>query len=188
MQQRVRMALILAVMAICLLVAGGVAAAQGFSADVVSKYGKETMNGKIYITKDKMRFETAGMVTITRMDKKVVWLLMPGEKMYMEQSIRLDNVVPSAEPSKDELERVLLGTETVNGYTANKYRVTVKVERDKNSFLMWLKTDNSLPVKMAAEDGKWSQEYRNIVEGEPDAALFEVPDNYKKFAMSMSMY
>lgn len=185
MQRRVRLALLLAVVAVCLLMAGGVAAAEGFSADVVSKYGQDTMNGKIYVAKDKMRFESAGMVTITRMDKQTVWLLMPSQKMYMEQGIRLDNVVPGSEPSAGEVARTLLGTETVNGYNANKYRVTVKVDRDRPSFLLWLAVDSSLPVKMAAEDGKWSQEYRNIVVGEPDAALFEVPDNYKKFSMSM---
>lgn len=178
---------------VCLLVAavllgGAVAGAfayQGFSADIVSAHGKETMTGKIYVGRDKMRFESAGMVSITRMDKKVVWLLMPTEKMYMEQAIRLDNVVPSAEPAAGEVERTLLGTETVNGKAANKYRITVQTDGKKHSMYHWLAADSGLPLKMAAIDGSWWQEYRNIQVGEPDTALFEVPAGYKKFAMGM---
>jgi hypothetical protein len=51
--------------------------------------------------------------------------------------------------------------------------------------LQWLMVDGGLPVKTAAEDGKWWQEFRNIKLGEPDADLFEVPAGYKKFAMGM---
>ena len=51
--------------------------------------------GKIFVAEDKMRVESAGTVSITRLDKKVVWLLMPTEKMYMEQDIRLQNIVPT---------------------------------------------------------------------------------------------
>ncbi len=160
------------------------AAFQGFSADVVSGHGKQTMQGKIYVAGEKMRFETAGMVTITRMDKKIVWLLMPAEKMYMEQSIRPETFIPSSEPAAGEVERTLLGTETINGQTANKYRITVQTSGKRHSFLQWLATDSVLPLRTAAEDGSWWQEFRNIKEGVPDLALFEVPDGYKKFAMS----
>ena len=184
MQGRMRRAVAMAVLLLCLVVFGGVAAAYGFSADVVSYYGKETMQGKIFVSKDKMRFESAGTVSITRMDKKLVWLLMPTEKMYMEQDLRLQNLVPTSEPLPDELERTLLGSETVNGYLANKYRVTIRLDHQKQTYLQWLAVDSGWPVKMAAEDGKWIQEYRNLQIGDPDARMFEIPAGYQKFGMS----
>ena len=137
---------------LCLTVFGGLVSAQAFSADVVSYYGQDTMRGKIYISGDKMRVESGGTISITRMDKKVVWLLMPTERMYTEQAITLRNVVPSAYPSPYEVERTLLGREKVNGYECNKYRVTVKLDKQRQSFLQWL-TDTvyrlRLPPKTA---------------------------------------
>ena len=170
---------------LCLTVFGGLVSAQSFSADVVSIYGQETMRGKIYISGDKMRLESGGTISITRMDKKVVWLLMPTVKMYTEQSITLRNVVPGAEPSPYEVERTLLGREKVNGYECDKYRVSVKLDKQRQSFLQWLTADSGLPAKIAAEDGKWAQEYRNIVKGDPDYELFEIPKGYEKFGMSL---
>lgn len=162
------------------------AAFTGFSADVFTHHGKDTMQGKMYFAKDMMRFETAGMVSITRMDKKVVWLLMPTEKMYMEQAIRLENIVAAGtEAVPGEVERTLLGTETVNGYLTNKYKIVVQSEGRRQVMLQWLMVDGLLPVKTAAEDGRWWQEFRNIKLGEPDADLFEIPAGYKKFSMGM---
>lgn len=185
MKKRWIASFIMAAVLLCWAAAAGAFGYQGFSADIVSYASKETMNGKIIVSRDKMRFENAGMVTITRMDKKLVWLLMPSEKMYMEQSIRLDNVVPSAEPVAGEVERTLLGTEAVNGQAANKYRITIQVDGKKNSLYHWLAVDSGLPLKIGAIDGSWWKEYRNIKVGEPDASLFELPDEYKKFAMGM---
>lgn len=185
MKCRMLASVILTAVLLCWAAAAGAFAYQGFSADIVSYAGKETMNGKIYVARDKMRFETAGMVSITRMDKKLVWLLMPTEKMYMEQNIRLDNIVPSAEPVAGEVERTLLGPEAVNGQAASKYRITVQTEGKKHSFYQWLAVDSGLPLKIGAIDGSWWQEYRNIKVGEPEAVLFEVPEGFKKFSMGM---
>jgi len=174
-----------AIVVITLVAMAGVAAAQGFSADIVSAHGKDTFQGKIFVSTGKMRMEAAGVVTITRMDKNVVWMLMPTEKMYMEQPIRLDQVVPSSEPAAGEVERTLLGQETVNGQLANKYRITVMTNDKRNSFYQWIAVDSMMPVRTAALDGSWWQEFRNIRAGEPDAALFEIPAGYKKFSMSL---
>lgn len=185
MQYRIKMALGLVVVFTCLLALGGMVAAQGFSADVVTQQGKEVTYGKIFVAKDKMRLESGAIITVTRMDKKVVWLLMPTEKMYMEQGLRQDSIVPNSEPSTDELSRTLLGSETVNGYSTNKYRISARTEKGKTAVLLWLTVDSALPVKLAAEDGMWTQEYRNLKVGEPDAAVFEVPAGYQKFGMSL---
>jgi hypothetical protein len=91
---------------VCLFVLSNSALASGFSADLITVSGNEKMEGKVLVGKEKMRFEADEMITITRMDKQVVWMLMPGEKMYMEQRLSKGNVVPSKEPAQGELERI----------------------------------------------------------------------------------
>lgn len=182
---RFRIGVCLVLAAALLLGTAAVASAfQGFGADVVSVNGNQTTHGKIIVAEDRMRLEKGGTVTITRLDKKVVWLLIPAQKMYMEQSFRPENIVPAPEATAGEAGRELLGKEAVNGRMANKYLVTVRMGGKRSSFLLWVAADAPLPLKTAAEDGAWTQEYRNVDVGEPDPALFEIPDGYKNFAMS----
>lgn len=63
------------------------AAAQDFSADMVSRFGKETMQAKLFVSGDKMRMDMPESTMIIRNDKKVTWIVMPSEKMYMDQPI-----------------------------------------------------------------------------------------------------
>lgn len=168
---------------VCLLALSGTVLASGFSADIVTVTGNEKMTGKVFVGQEKMRFETEEVITITRMDKQVVWLLMPDEKLYMEQKLQKGNVVPSKEPAPGELERVHLGTETFDGKPADKYRITVQTNGQKDSFYQWIAKDSGFPVKMAAIDGSWRQEYRNLVVGEPPASQFEIPAGYQKMQM-----
>lgn len=176
-----------AILFLCLVTFGSVAAAQGFSADVYTmSSGKETAQHKMYYTADKMRVETDQAITITRIDKKAIWILRPSEKMYTEQALRLDRGVPTKDPMPGEIERTYLGTETVNGYSCNKYRITVKTpDNNRDTTLTWLTVDTYIPVRVSAEDGKWAVDYRNIVLGEPDPALFEVPRGYHRMSMHM---
>jgi hypothetical protein len=182
----------LTILLLSLFAFSAVASAAGFSADIVSCGGKEIMTGKIYLAGDKIRTEYSQMITIMRMDKKVIWMIMPEEKMYMEQPFDLSNIrnrVPSAEPAADEVERVLIGQEAVNGYAADKYRVTVKTPKGQSSHYMWLSGDPGMvmAVKTAAIDGSWWQEFRNIQLGTPDDALFELPAGYSKMSFSGMM-
>lgn len=185
MRYQFKKGIILVIVFLGLALSAGIVAAKGFSADVVSTFGKETSRGKIFVYGLKMRYENGGTISITRMDKNIVWVLMPTEKMYMEQDIKLQNVVPGADYGAEEVERTLLGNETVNGYVCEKYRIVVRMDKQKQKFLQWLSVNGAMPVKIAAEDGKWSQEYRNISPEEPDQELFEIPKNYQKFSMSL---
>jgi hypothetical protein len=168
---------------VCLFVLSNSALASGFSADLVTVTGNEKMEGKVFVGNEKMRFETEDMITITRIDKQVIWMLMPSEKMYMEQRVSKGNVVPSNEPAPGELERVHLGTEMVGGKAADKYRITVNNNGQKDEFFQWIAKDSGFPVKMAAVDGSWWQEYRNLVIGEPPSSVFELPAGYQKMQM-----
>lgn len=178
------------VFALCLLAFSAGAMAMDFSAEIVSSDdgGKTTRKEKVYMTEGKVRTEADEMATILRMDKKLVWILMLDEKTYMEQPFKESSATarssqePTAEPPEDEMERVFILTETVNGYVSDKYRVTYKKQE---SHYIWISSDPGLTmeVKSAALDGSWWQEYRNISLGTPAAALFEIPAGFTKMSM-----
>lgn len=159
------------------------ALALDFSADMVSKAKGKEFSGKIYVTQDKVRTEMAGAVNIMRMDKKIMWVLMPGEKMYMEQPVDPQMAAGAAEKIPGEIERTLLGSEAIEGRPANKYKITYKNGAIIESILQWSDAATSLPVKVTSEDGSWSMEYKNLKLGAPDQSLFEIPEGYQKFSM-----
>ena len=181
---RSKVTLVLLAAIVCILAFSGTVSAKNFSADVVFKSDEQVMTGKIYIADQKMRMDLSEMITITRMDKKVVWTLMPDEKMYMEMALMPGQHIPGAdEETAGKVERVRLGTENVNGLAADKYRVTLVDDKDKDEWFEWIAIDSGFPVKMASVDNSWSHEYKNIVFGEPPAAKFEVPAGYTRMAM-----
>jgi hypothetical protein len=82
----------------------------------------------------------------------------------------------------DEIERVAMGTEDVDGQPAEKFKVTY-LEKGKNvSVYQWLR-GGQIPVKVEAVDGSWGVEYKNLQAGPQSAELFEVPADYQKFSM-----
>ncbi len=87
--------------------------AADFSADmVISARGEKEAKGKIYMQGTRMRMELDGegdekAVTISRPDKKVVWILMPEEKMYMEQAYQEDPKMKEWTPSMEEQSKLM---------------------------------------------------------------------------------
>ena len=167
------------------------ASAFEFSADTISthKGGYET-KGKIYSKTGKFRMEMNSpqeMIMITRLDKKVGWNIMPRQKTYMELPFNPRNKPQVEEKFEGEMERKLVGNETIDGHPTKKYLVTYKVENEKHQVYQWLATDINFPVKTSAVDGSWSQEFRNVkMGGQPDS-LFEVPAGYTKIQMPGGM-
>lgn len=175
--------LLLAATFSCLFAFTTPAAAMTFSADI---YTSEGQNGKFYIDTDKIRMETKEAISIMRQDKKLVWLLMPEEKLYMEQILNPAEIkqrhIPSNEPAGDNTERVFISREKINGYVSDKYKIIVNKQ---DSHYEWISGDPgiTMPVKTAAIDGSWWNEYRNISLAAPNPALFEIPAGYKKMGM-----
>ncbi len=162
----------------------GVAAAQEFSAEVISTGKDGDFKGKIFVGSDKVRLEAPGTVTITRMDQRVVWILMPSEKMYMEQPFNPKSIIASSEKLPGELERTFLENELVGGKVALKYEVTYELGGIQEHLFQWVDASNKIPVKTAAMDGSWMVEYRNIQLGMQDDKLFELPKDYSKIPNS----
>ncbi len=162
-----------------------VAYALEYSADMVSTAHGRSTTTKVF-AKDKMfRMESksAPTYTIVRGDKQVTWLVMPDQKSYMEMKADQSQQPKAEEKVRGEVSRKLIGAETVDGHPAQKYEVTYTDAGKTEKMYQWMATDIKFPVKMAAVDGSWTLEYKNIKMGPQAASLFEVPSDYKKMAM-----
>lgn len=171
-----------------LFLASGVVQAMDFSADMAMTGKEGSMTGKIQAKKDKVRMEVESpekMILITRMDKKVTWSLMPSEHIYLELPMDLKSK-PITE-IENEVERKQVGEETVNGHPAKKYLVTVKNGNNKEQLYQWMATDINFPIKSAALDGSWVQEFKNVKTGSPEDGLFEIPAGYTKMDLPTGM-
>jgi hypothetical protein len=159
--------------------------AEDFSADVITKAPTASMAAKMYISGNKSRMESAGTITISRMDKKVVWILMPNEKMYMEQPLDPRTAATTQTKVNGEIERRAEGNEVINGMKTTKYRVTIQNQGKRESMFQWVDEGMHFPIKTAAIDGSWSTEFRNIRRGAQNPQLFEIPAGYTKMSMGM---
>jgi hypothetical protein len=177
--------LISLVMGVFILFLATVVLAEDFSADMINTTKDGIFKGKIFITKDKTRMEVPGSITITRIDKKVVWILMPKDKMYMEQPFDPGKVVATSEKISGEIERKLIGQEIIDGRMTNKYQIVYNQDGKRETIFQWIAVGLNIPVKIAAGDNSWTMEYKNIKIGKQSDALFEVPADYQKFSYQM---
>ncbi len=177
----------IAIAALFVLMLATVAAAADFSAEMLSRSGKgKAIASKLFFTKDKMRTEAMGNITIVRMDKNVMWNIMTGQKAYMEMKIPAQSRASMSNKAPGEIKREKLGRETINGFRCDKYKVTYKDPegRKTSSMYQWLSGDN-IPIKSAALDGSWSSEIKNMKKGAQPGSLFEIPAGYKKMSIPM---
>jgi len=175
-----------------LLLAASLGQAAEFSATSVTKAGGMEIPGKIYVKDSKVRNEVqaAGQtgIHILRPDKKVVWIIMPQQKAYMEMPISQEaqqKMMPLTEDQKAKMKKV--GTETINGYACDKYETTMSHQGKSMKVFSWVATDLGLPIKIVSEDGSFSMEYKDIKTGEVADSLFEVPQGYQKMKMPSAM-
>jgi hypothetical protein len=161
-----------------------------FSADQVKTTGKRTTTGKVYSNGKAVRIEAQDArgqqsITILRPDQKVVWVLTPASKTYMDMgglgaaSMELATSVEGA-----KMQRESLGGEQVGEYHCDKYRVQTTYEGKVYTSLEWdAKELGGFPVKQAGEKGEWSKEYQNVRLGPQDSSLFEIPAGYQKISL-----
>jgi hypothetical protein len=162
-----------------------------FSADqVVTKDGKTT-TAKVYATPTAMRTEGVQdgkkYITILLYDRKVLWSLMPDEKMYFEMPIPAGAQVAAGmkEMMKGvQVKQESLGSEQVGGYHCDKTRMTVTWQGVTGTTIEWAAKElNGFVVKKQDKTTGELTEYKNIRLGPQDASLFELPAGYKKMSM-----
>ena len=182
-------------------VASAAVVAQEFSAEIVQT-GKDEADRrptKVFISKDKMRFENEGSsehagAVILDYAKQTTYILMPAQKMYMEATpgqmgmqklgnwmrpIDPNNACPTFEAMDAEKHVVScrkVGTDTVNGRPAIKYE---GITKEDGTGYAWIDPKLRFFLKWQGKDD--SGELRNIQEGPQPASLFEIPAGYQKF-------
>jgi hypothetical protein len=181
-----------------ILVFGSAAFAAGFSpanvdysADRSMSGDGNTIEGKVFYSpgKERMEWESGQHVTIMRQDKKLVWTLMPKEKMYME--IKFGEEKKRGGDYRDcDVRQTEVGKEVVNGIETRKSTVEISCP-DKASYsgTLWLTKEN-IPMRMETSDksdpsGKkvFRMELKNLKIAKQDSRIFDLPPGYTKFEM-----
>ena len=175
-----------------LLLWPGLAQAAEFSATMITKAGGLEIPGKVYVKGDKMRneIEASGhpIINIMRPDQKLVWIIMPQQKAYMEMPINpgtQQQMMTMTEKQKAKMKKV--GSETIDGRNCDKYETTMGHQGKSMKVFVWIPADLGVPIKVVAEDGSFSMEYKDIKPGEVAASLFEAPQGYQKMKMPFAM-
>lgn len=161
-----------------------------YSAFSVSEFSQGAVKGRVYHKPTMERRETASggmnMITIMRFDKKVIWMVMPDEQMYMQ--------VPMGRPRNDDLsayqmERTVVGPEVLNGVKTTKYKIIMtRPDGSKFGGFTWV-TPQGISVKLDAigmADGskeRIKMELSELEVGPQPASLFEIPPGFQLMDM-----
>ncbi len=194
-----KLSLALAALALPLSAAWAAPSDVEFSATAVQTLPqKGAVTGKLYVSKSKMRQEAVQdgqtRITISDPEQGVAWILNPERKEYVEMKGPTPTGGAAAgggrPPMPDEaghpcqqqssgLKCTKLGSETVNGRTADKWEVVATQGQETFRSTMWVDPRLRLPVKAEFPGGVQS-ELRDVKEGPQPAELFTVPADYKK--------
>jgi len=173
-----------------------------YQADFVQKIVRGTtattiMEGKIYtnceLTRTENRMVQPGvpafvMIMINRPDKGVNWQLFPKSMKYVETPIMpVTDTTEGAplliNPKDVKVESEKLGEETVNGHPCVKWKVTTTMPDGKPFvYYSWGAQDlDNFAIKKEFETTPGESvviEYMNVVLGNPDSSVFEIPAGY----------
>jgi hypothetical protein len=124
-----------------------------------------------------MTMEGMEQVTISRPDKGVIYMVMPGMNMAMEMPMGAGRGVPQSNQMAAYSPKAV-GQETISGIETTKYRIDGG-ETGANAMtgFAWATADGIM-VRMEAtsQEGKIVFSLENLVRGPQDPALFELPD------------
>jgi len=171
-----------------------------FSADLQiastrSDTGPRDVTGQVYVGNGRIRMdmETAGHQTalITDFATKTTDILLIRQQMYIEHKIGQpgrgpDTMTQDLKPYYPDHPCAAdpgvtcknIGVEEVSGRTCDHWEVTDKQGSVTN---LWIDQKLHFPVKVTTQDS--SMLLTNIKEGQPDAALFEIPSGFHKIEM-----
>jgi hypothetical protein len=154
-----------------------------FTADVEMTARGTTQSGNVAFGNGRMRTEMSmgpqKMTSIVDYDAAKVYVLMPQPMGCMEQPIQHDPNDPFVSMI-DSAKEEALGEEEIDGHPTKKVRVTSTYGGETHKSLLWKAQDlKGLPVRVAAEDGSFTMNYKNVKLGEPDAKLVTPPADCK---------
>lgn len=167
-----------------------------FKASVRVKNGSDgtTAAGTMYFGGSKMRAELKAdgqeMVVLADPAAKSQYLLMPGDKMFMQMPIGQGPVSLPVTGGSDPTNPCSSGgntdctkgeNESVNGYQTVRWDYTAK---DGTRTRAWVSPRLRFAIKTQDDNGS-SMELSNIAEGPQDASLFSIPSGYTKVDVGM---
>lgn len=164
---------------------------RSFSAEMVTTSPQGTHTSKIFSTNLKQRMEAKAeghvSVIISRMDKKVVWMCTPEQKMCMEMAInsQKQDIQTQMNDPNVKVQKDFLGNENVEGHATKKYHITIMRQGKKeNSGFIWEAADlYNMTIKHQSEDKTITTVWKNISFSSIPDSLFEIPQGYQKMDM-----
>ena len=167
-----------------ILTVPGVAWGVEFSASMLVKDDAKIMPGKIQVSDGKLRQEFADeggeTITIVRPDLKVIWVILPRQRSYMEIPLRTKLPGQFIQIPPQAVGKRLVGQERLNGYDTEKYEVSVPVGRGLEKQTYWVAAKLGLPIKMECRERQFSLEYKSIREEKVPDQRFNLPPGLKK--------
>ena len=194
--------LVLLVLICCLTLPVAVAqeSSVSYSADYTMETAEMAQQGRIYVAPGKerreMKMEGMTMINIRREDLGKMWMLMPGEQMYMEMKLGEKDPKQMASDNPDDyaVEMTEVGPELFDGVETIKQKVIMTGQDGSKMGGFWWITADGITIKMdmlaLVEGGKMrlKQVLSNIVLGPPDPSLFEIPPGYMNMSMGFSQH
>ena len=121
------------------------------------------------------------MVILARPDKQTAYMIYPGLKAYCE-------VPPSAKQTagkESKMDTTDLGEEKIDKHPCTKQKVVVTdANGEQDEMLQWVAHDmKDFPVQTQVRNGKdtVTTTFRDVKFAKPDAALFELPADFKRY-------
>ncbi len=170
-----------------------------YSADSTIQSEEGAIQQKVFATPTKERKEMLtgggdGAIQIFRFDTQVMWMLMPSEHMYMEQSMTAPRRQgQGTDTSQWTYEDTAMGEETLNGVQVTKYKtIATSTDGKKYGGFSWrtregINVKQDLLYKEGNEKKRMLIELSNLKIGRQDPKLFEIPDGFTKFDMGGMM-
>jgi len=182
-------ALAIAVFSAILLVAVPLEAVE-FSADYVTRVNGKTKRAQIYVKDDKIRLEHQGGVltdlgyagvSIVRLDKQVVWLLLSKRRQYLTVALQKDHVPPLTETVEGETARTAVREEMLAKHRVMLFEVTVGSGTRAEHYYQWVSVEHHLPLRTVSRDRDWAVEYEHVVFSKQQDFFFEVPPKFSEW-------
>ena len=155
-----------------------------FAGQTLTRVREVSVPGRIFVKDGKLRQEFSDekgqTVTILRLDKKLVWVLLPWERIYMEVPLKPTWPGQFIQIPPDARQKRLVGSERVSGYDTQKYEVAVAAKEGLEKQNFWVAPKLGTPIKVVIPSRNFSMEYRNISERSLVDSLFEIHPGYQK--------
>jgi len=126
--------------------------------------------------KDASQSPMSRMTMLNRGDKKTSYTLYPNTRKYIVHT------EAETHDEKPKVEKVKVGSETIDGHPCDKYKVTVtyRSEKPQEGFIWNARDLGGMTIRSEVEnkDFKITTDLKNIVLKSSPASVFEIPQGY----------